>query len=405
MKDIFEKLDRVYQFARNNEYSNFYRLLYGPNSPVRIATLEDWQQLPLLSKKDIAATPFLDRIFSPYADIGTIRLTSGTSGSMPLTYPRSVSAAFENYFDDLHSTNCVLTFFAPQHLLQGTCKEAGSKHLVIAGDPGDLEGSVEFALAAGLDNIMCIPSILEAMIPILQDKKACHNIKSIELAGETLSKTAINRLHTIFPNAYLRSDYALTESQGAVGVGPIDLEQGAIYQPTTTTYWEIIGEDNELVISHTWIEQNHFPLLRYRTGDRVEALSFRGQNYYRILGRLDLDRIKLYGGELRADMVERAVRDLHPALDGDYELHLTYTKSKERVLPAVEIRLTTRGNIENIADIVAELAPLVASRIYVAPNYTYADGIRDGHYATLKCSVIPAKISSTTKKKRFYINN
>lgn len=404
MKEIIEKLNRVYQYALTNEHSDFYRSLYGSDRPKRIATMEDWQSLPLLSKKDIADTSFLERIFTPFSDIGTVRVTSGTSGGKPIAYPRSVSSAFENHFDDQHPTRCLLNFFTPQHLMQGTCKQGGQRHVVIEGDPSDLPGSLSFALAAGLDHIMCTPSTLEALIPILEDQEACDKIKRIELAGETLTRAGIERLRATFQNAYLWSDYALTESQGVIGVGPIDPELGVIYLPTTAAHWEIVGEDNELIISHTWTDQNHFPLLRYCTGDRAEVVSHSGRTYYRILGRIELDRIKLHGGELRADIVEQAVSGLHPALDGDYELHLAYIQTGTQILPEAEIRLTTRGNAETLANLAVDLAPLLASKIRVAPNYTYTDGVRDGHYAALRCSIIPAVLGKSPKKKRFYFD-
>jgi phenylacetate-coenzyme A ligase PaaK-like adenylate-forming protein len=405
MKDLLKKLDRVYQYAVGNEHSDFYRNLYGHDRPKQITTWEDWKRLPLLSKENIAAVPFLKRSFTPYSEIGTVRVTSGTSGGKPLAYPRSVSSAYENHFDDQHPTRCLLNFFAPHHLMQNTCHQAGSGHIVIAGDLNDLSGSLALALRAGLDHIMCTPSTLEALTPLLQEHKACSRIKRIELAGETLTTAGTKRLLATFPNAYLWGDYALTESQGVVGVGPIIPDIGAVYLPTEISHWEIIGDENELVISHTWTVQNHFPLLRYRTGDRVQIVAHDNRDYYRILGRIELDRIKLHGGELRIDIIERAVYGLHPALDGDYELHLARKKVEERTLPEVEIRLTTRGDANAIGGLGDELAPLLAVKIRVAPDYTFADGVRDGHYLPLKCTVVPATFGQSPKTKRFYIDD
>ncbi len=404
MKDILEKLDRLYQYALTNEHSDFYRNLYGHNRPERIATWEDWKHLPLLTKEHIAAVPFLKRLFTSYSEIGTVRLTSGTSGGRPLAYPRSVSSVYADHFDDTHPTRVMLNFFTPQHLMQNACREAGSKHIVLEGDPSDLKGSLRFALSAGLDHILCTPSTIEALIPLFDSSEARDKIKRIELAGEILTNAGAERLRAAFPNAYLWSDYAMVESQGVAGVGPIHKELGTIYLPTAATHWELVGEDSELVISHTWTEQNHFPLLRYRTGDGAEKVTLDHYTYYRIVGRLELDRIKLHGGELRVDVVERAVYGLHPALDSDFELHLRQLPSESKTVPEVEIHLSTRGNPEALADLAVNLTPLLAAKIRVAPNYTYADGVRDGHYAPLKCIIVPAILGQSPKKKRFYFD-
>lgn len=405
MTDLLKKLDEVYQYAVENEHSDFYRNLYGHNRPERITTWEDWKRLPLLTKGHIAAVPFLKRLFTPFSEIGTVRLTSGTSGGRPLAYPRSVSSVYADHFDDTHPTRVVLNFFTPQHLMQNSCREAESKHIVIEGDPSDLKGSLKFAQSAGLDHILCTPSTIEALIPLFDSSETRDKIKRIELAGETLTNAGAERLRTAFQNAYLWSDYAMVESQGVAGVGPIHKELGTIYLPTAATHWELVGEDSELVISHTWIEHNHFPLLRYRTGDRAETVAYAGKDHYRILGRIDLDRIKLHGGELRADVVERAVFGLHPALDGDYLLRLTYVHKESRMVPEVEIRLTTRGDASVLSEFADHLAELLATKIRVAPNYTYADGVRDGHYAPLKCAVVPAILGQSTKTKRFHIDD
>ena len=405
MKDLLKKLDQVYQYAVRNEDSDFYRNIYGHDRPERIATWEDWRRLPLLTKEHVAAVPFLKRLFTPYSEVGTVRVTSGTSGARPLAYPRSVSSAFENHFDETHPTKCLLNFFAPHHLMQNTCREKGSDHIVIAGDLNDLSGSLTFALHVGLDHLMCTPSILDALIPLLEEHRACPRIKRIELAGETLTNAGIERLISTFPNAYLWSDYALTESQGVVGVGPIIPGTGALYLPTEASHWELVGDENELVISHTWTEHNHFPLLRYRTGDRAEKTEYEDRKYYQILGRIDIDRIKLYGGELRTDMVDRAVYGLHPALDGDYELHFVRKKVGERTLPDIEIKLTTRGDVDALGNLGDELAPLLAAKIRVAPDYTFADGVKDGHYLPLKCTVVSAILGRSLKTKRFHIDD
>lgn len=405
MKDLLEKLDRVYQYAVESEYSDFYRDLYGRGRPKLIATWKDWQDLPLLTKGHVATVPFLKRLFTPYSEIGTVRVTSGTTGGRPLAYPRSVPSAYENHFDDRHPTRVVLNFFTPQHLMQNTCREGGSKHIVIEGDPSELKGSLKFAQSAGLDHILCTPSTIDALIPLFESLEDREKIKRIELAGEILTNAGAERLRAAFPNAFLWGDYAMVESQGVAGVGPIHKELGTIYLPTAATYWELVGEDNELVISHTWTKGNHFPLLRYRTGDRAEAVMHEGRNYYRILGRIETDRIKLHGGELRADVVERAVFGLHPALDGDYLLHLTHVRQESKVVPEVEIRLTTRGDASVLSELADDLASLLSTKIHVAPNYTYADGVRDGHYAPLKCVVVPAILGRYPKTKRFHIED
>jgi membrane-associated protein len=195
------------------------------------------------------------------------------------------------------------------------------------------------------------------------------------------------------------------------GVGEMT-EDGALYTPTKGHYWEIISEDGavihdahiigELVISHTEYEGVAFPLLRYKTGDyaRVVEDAETGDKRYEVLGRVDLDYIKIPGGEIRIEDVERAVKNIHPLLCDDFEVHV-FPRSAEHPL-SMEVRVASKTEITITEALSQELAQLLASRIHISPTRTYAHGVTDGLYAPLRCVVVAPFPKSHWKRRRMF---
>ncbi len=405
-------LNQVYQFVCGSSLSDFYRSLYGANRPASIASSDVWMSLPLVTKDLLRKHPFLSRIYLPYETVAALKITSGTSGNEPLIFPRIRPPRYENHFDATRPTSCILNFFPPQHLMQlGRDAAEVSNLTVIDGDAANLSESVQFAIRAGLDHILCTPSLIDVLTPVLQQHDATAHIKRIELGGERITPAMFRRLRENFPNAFLWADYGMTETQGVAGVGEIT-DAGAHYTPTPGYYWEIVdahgaiihdaGVIGELLISHTEYEDVAFPLLRYRTGDYARLIknAESDEMHYEILGRVDLDYIKIAGGELRIEVIESAVRDLHPLLSEDFEVH-AFSRDVGR-LPSVEIHIATKNDLVVTEALSKELAHLLAGRIRVSPTRTYAQGVADGLYASLCCKVVPPFPKSRWKRRRMF---
>lgn len=410
--NILPLLNRVYHSVCTSERSNFYRALYGANRPAHIESYDDWESLPCVTKEFIREWSLVSRIYLPYEEIEVMKITSGTSGKEPLVFPRIRPPRYHNHFDALHPTSCILNFFPPQHLMQRGRDDAKVSTLtVIDGDAATIDGTVRFALHAGLDHIMCTPSLLDVLMPALERNGATDNIKRIELGGERVTPSIYRRLRETFPNAFLCADYGMTETQGVAGVGEMT-EDGAFYTSTKGHYWEIINEDGavihdagimgELVISHTEYEDVAFPLLRYRTGDYARFVedTETGDKRYEVLGRVDLDYIKIPGGEIRIEDVERAVKNIHPLLCDDFEVHV-FPRCAEHPL-SMEVRVASKTEITITEALSQELAQLLASRIHISPTRTYAHGVTDGLYATLRCVVVAPFPKSHWKRRRMF---
>lgn len=410
--NIISSLDRVYHYVSTSECSDLYRALYGTDRPAHIASHSDWESLPCVTKEFLRAWPLTARIYVPYEKITVFKITSGTSGKEPLVFPRIRPPRYHNHFDAVHPTSCILNFFPPQHLMQHGRDDAGISNLtVIDGDATNLDGTVRFALHAGLDHIMCTPSLIDVLVPVLQRHNAMDNIKRIELGGERITPSIYHRLHEQFPHAFLCADYGMTETQGVAGVGEMT-KDGALYTPTPGYYWEIIDEGGvvihdanvvgELLISHTEYEDVALPLLRYKTGDyaRFTEDTEDGGRRYEVLGRVDLDYIKVAGGELRIEVIERAVKNLHPLLSEDFEVH-TFSRDTGH-LPSVEIHIAAKADLAVTESLSKELAHLLASRIRISPTRTYTEGVADGLYAPLRCVVVAPFPQSHWKRRRMF---
>lgn len=393
---LISRLNATYQYAVTNEHSSLYRDVYGTDRADNIHTQSDWEALPILTKQHIASYPYETRLFTSRDKVIINRVSSGTSASAPLVYPRSMISSRNSIYTCTDMPVCTLNFFTPQYMSNYVRDEVGAHTIAIAADLHNLAGSVALALACKLNHITASISNLQLLAPYLEERNALSTITHIELSGERISDTQKEWLFSTFPNAHTGMLFALTETQGIVGVCS-DIRNEIMYAVVPGFYIEQC--DGELLITHTNVHNNCFPLLRYNTRDTVEIQEEAGQQYFKIIGRSALDTIKIPGGVIMTSQVEAALYRLHPHLTGEFELHYSSTPK-----PTVEIKIQKRHTMPADEPAMHMLCETVAKKLNVSPTYTYHDGVYDKIYNPLTITLVDKLEQTTAKKVRLFVH-
>lgn len=418
MKHLIQKLNTMYQHALHNEHCDLYKKHYKDIGLKEVTSLADWQSLPFISKDILRGRSFMNRLFIPYEKLDSFKSTSGTSGKGVMISPRTHNSKYKDQFNVNITYVCVLHFFNPQHYLMN-CRDEQSQYTtnIIGGDISNIEGSVLLAARAGLDSLMTFISIIELLIPILERHSLTNQIQQIHLSGERPTSGQLRRLTAIFPNAHIHASYHASESQRAIAVTNFTDGIESPYEVTDTFYWEIIneqgeilteeGSEGEIITTQLFSTNNALPFLRYKTGDLGRIIKkdpSTGIPSVQILGRINLDNIKIVGGSLQTAEVDRAIQNLHPSLGKDFELYFSQITEGGETLPKVEIHILIEEKQRPTDALVKQLTKKLAEQIRVAPHFTFAQGITRGIYAPLTLKFVTSFKNTGGKKNRFFQN-
>jgi phenylacetate-coenzyme A ligase PaaK-like adenylate-forming protein len=177
-----------------------------------------------------------------------------------------------------------------------------------------------------------------------------------------------------------------------------DDDPRALYHAGEHTYLEIVnhetgsllpiqdGQEGELLITADAGDDATFPLVKYRIGDTVRivesACKKHGGWSFEVLGRTTMDFLKVPGGILRADEVERVLRELH--ISDRFELHRYEHSTSAGLKTQVVLHVQAPPEVELEA-----LALSITKLLRVSAAYTYEDGVREGLYMPLVCELLP----------------
>ena len=156
------------------------------------------------------------------------------------------------------------------------------------------------------------------------------------------------------------------------------------------------GVEGELIITAYPGEPSAFPMIRFRTGDIVRVIEKNCARHhswsFTVLGRSGMDFLKLPGGVLRVDEIERVLRSMPRRVSDRFELHCYESASPRGPLfkPVLHVEARDPDLIQLAADI--------AHQIRVAPEFTYADGTVQGRYEALSCEILSPSAGSKTKR-------
>lgn len=409
MKD-FEKLQSVLRRVLGSDRSSFYREFYNGHAGAAPlpSTLDEWEALPLLSKQDILKKPYYERLFIPIEDIDLIRVTSGTTGSGFLCFPRSETWTVPE-LNALGRPRLTLAFFNPFRLASEAYRGDRSTMRCIGGDPARLAATAALAAKAGVDCISGAPGFVLAFVPFLSPVYDLSNIEQLELSSDRCTPMQYEALKRFFPNARIIFIYTSAEMRtAAVSILGADPGHPSAVFSLPYFYFELVDrqgraireveERGEIVVT-TLHEGEAFPLIRYRTGDEGVFHSRRGlRSVFTVLGRMSGDYIRVTGGEIRLEEIERAVERIGVAGLIDFTAEIREEDHVGSPVPHLSITLFVEKALT--ADLL-QLAATLASRIKVNSERTYVDGVERGLYAPLSLHMTSfANLQGEFKRRR-----
>ena len=296
-------------------------------------------------------------------------------------------------------------------------KSLGTKVRIFSLDYQYSRGSVCIALSHGIDTLVLTPFLISAVAKHIEELGDRDTIIYIEFHADRAGQEAVDFTKTQFPNAFVAQAYGIGEiGYVSVPCREATLEHpGDIYHGSEEMHLEIIhpdsgrslpienGMEGELVCTTTYAPVA-FPFIRYRTGDIarvVEAKCSAHNNTwsFSIIGRKDMDFVKIPNGILRVDEVERVLRSLRDKVSDEFELHYSeHTGHDGNPKIKVTLHIEARPGVA-----CSELADEIASKLYINLSFTYARGVESGLYVPLVC--VPLKKLDTPRKRKRLIRD
>jgi hypothetical protein len=398
-------------------YRHFYTLLPGEGA-LNVPTPEAWQALRPLTKDDLIASPLSERSFLPLGSLDHLRTSSGTSGKPPLFSPRTHVRAMDYRLSYHDFKGAFMAYTVPMmpHWHERFMEEYGFSPRVITYDPRFPRGSARLARIAGVEGVSLFVYHVQAAGEALKEEGIAERIRFFEITGEVCTRALYEYLRSSFPNAVIVQSYNSSEVEDAHMGIPCKAMNGteplAVYHGKDTHYLELIdpetgapvaakkGAEGDLLVTAYPGEPSSFPLIRFRIGDTVRVIEERcphGTWSFTVLGRTDMDFLKVSGGVLRADEVARVLRLFPERVTDRFSLRCAETPTERGPLLSAILSVETIGDTDLEA-----LAHEVAERLRVNPELTWTQGVAQGRFLPLRCEILTN--AGSTKQRRIVVH-
>lgn len=417
-----EGLFALLKHATKPDGNLFYRELYGMKSDEPSLTLKDmeeWRALPILTKDALAAKTLAERSFIPLSELDHVRASSGTSGKIPLFSPRTHvrNMEYRLRFHDFKKPFLAFTVPLMPHWHEMFQKESGGSPHVLCLDPRYPRTSARLAKAAGADAFSAFVYHVRDLGEEMKALGTNTDIRFIEVTGEVCSKAQLEYMRATFPNATVVQSYNSSEIEDAhlgMPCRPLTVEEPtAHYHPKETHFLELIdsetgaiiepvsGAEGDLLVTAYPGEPASLPLIRFRIGDTIRVLESpcpeHGIWSFTVLGRTDMDFVKIPGGIIRADEISRVLRLFGETVTDRFELHCTEHNRADG--PRLSLRLHVEPRMTDTSQTALDsLARNISSLLKVAPDFTYEDGVRLNRYDALTCATFSSKAGTKARR-------
>lgn len=418
----FDELKELVKFCTSQTTCDFYRHLYGlshNSGSLELTNWDEWKALPYLTKEELLKKHIWEKCFLPPSEVDWINVSTGTSGGSLLFTPRSFwpysrgTRPLERYYDHLTMGSPWLTDSKVTNRLERLFGSFEHPARVVAYDHLRPELSVRLAKIGGVKNICLYPSYLPTVAKYMSDFKMTKDIELIELSGEVCGQSLFSEMRKAFSRAWIIDLYGAGEIGGIIAYSitrPGDDDLPKELQPANGSLLELVdphtkeyiepeaGVEGELVVTISPKScrggQTAFPMIRYRTGDMVRVverkISAPGDFTFKILGRAAMDFLKIPGGMLRSNEIERVLRTLPDEVTDIFEMSVKEKPKNDRVFIEAVLKVQLHKQTD-----MKTLAKKIADKLRVSASYSYADGVRDGYYAPLVC--VPFDMEQKTK--------
>lgn len=409
----FEERKQLVAHCTNPAGPDIYRMHYGmqlSDSPLDIHDEAAWRALKPITKDDMLLRPLHERSFIPLSELDHIRASSGTSGKDVLFSPRTHvrNMTYRTAYHDFEGAFLAFTVPMMPHWHERFLLEIGKKPRVISFDPKEPAACVKLAKAAGVTGISAFVYHYRSICEHMKKEGINRHIRLVEITGEVCSMAQYEHIRSTFPHAVILQSYNSSEVEDAhIGMPckPVDgTEPLAVYHPKDSHYLELIdeqgtlveparGAEGDLLITAFPGEPSSMPLIRYRIGDTVrivETTCSHGLFSFTVIGRTEMDFLKITGGVLRSDEITRVLRQFPSLVTDQFELHCTERATSRGPLLDLVLHIETKQEVS-----LETLAANISAQLRVSPMHTYADGVAEGRYLPLTCT----RLSLNTGKK------
>jgi phenylacetate-CoA ligase len=363
--------ERVPELLASNP---FYRDRLHP-----VDSWDDFQRLPLLTKREIVADqeavpPFGTNLTYPLDRYTRLHQTSGSSGSRPLRWLDTAESWdwwervwAEHVFPAARvgprdRVFCAFSFGPFIGFWSAFCGAERLGAMAISGGAMSTEQRARTILDLGVTALCCTPTYALRLAETAREiglDLAVSAVQTVICAGEPGASVPATR--QLIEEAYGARVY---DHSGMTELGPTGfgcLSGGGVHLVQTEFIFEVSAE-GELIATN--LGRWGSPLIRYRTGDRVELATEPcpcGSQFAKlaggILGRVD-DMFTVRGVNLYPSQVEEIVRH-HPDVDEFLIEHRT-VRSMDEVVLLFETAVAADGLEERLG---AELRLALGARI------------------------------------------
>lgn len=353
---LLRLLRKQINFVLANPNSSFYREKYAKdNWDGKLRAAPDFLKIPPLLREEIVQTPAHKRCFVKEAQVKAWSVSSGTTDAGPLVIPKIVHKR-----DTVHDITAQImqergvtkvmalaspTYFGNTRARIWCYHEKLRRYPFISGLPQNLAASAKLAGSLGIDGLETTSSILGYFIPFLKEAYDPSLIKFIILFGEFTSEQRHNFFRSLFKNAFFHYRFGGSEYPISPGFRCKNLASlpPRFFHPKEDFYlFEVIS--GELIL--TTLEKCAFPLIRYRTGDAVvwrkRKCSCGRESVIEHLGRVGYDFLKVAGGMIHTEMIDKALQRAKIDSSAVYELHVYEVVDQRRLKIKLELHLSER---------------------------------------------------------------
>ncbi len=394
-EQIFQEFKKVIDRVLVSPRSDFYRRKFTvANFDLKrdLGHIVDIIHVPRLTREELAATSPFDRLYVEPSTVRYIRYTSGTSDapmlllfrpeqrySIPGKKPLILCA--NNHLDAYFFSaprSAELPYFPP----------------LIHYSP-NISVTAQLADAYGIDAIVGLPSRMLALAKELSETTR-ENIHTLFIQGERFTTELVQTLKAWFPSAVFDPRYGMSEvglfgyqcnelRKRQVGEYHCDSDYLLEISDTDTGKWVDVGVEGEILITELY-ESPH-QIIRYRTGDAGRVVSYEkcvcnATFTFEVAGRIKHDIIKIAGGVIRTDEIERVIAELGQQFEHDFRGIVEFVEVADKSLPIFHLSLVSKSKMVHHPAAIEAARQEIAKRLFLTTTKTLADFLKEGRFAS-----------------------
>ncbi|WP_295512691.1 phenylacetate--CoA ligase family protein [uncultured Sulfitobacter sp.] len=391
-------LQAIVTFAYETAHSEWYRQVcadHGIMECPKISSLEDFEMLPVLDRATLNRFAPFKRLSSEVTLVDDIRSTSGTSGQAPLFYLRTTT--YRHMAQQLVQAGArrKIYLWGYQHVITHVENDRLAGLQTVICDPQQLMHHLPLVAAMKADTLAGTPSLLLLFGQMLDRLEDRLQIRFLELTGEPARAQTLQALKQVFPLAKVFHHYAMGEMGQETGTrGPNCECQNSGYFHLNPTGIYVENQDGELLVTQLNVP-TAFPLIRYKTGDRVDWLGpdrcSCGHDgiSFELSGRANVDFVRIAGVELRYEEISAIV-----ATFGDTFAPYTAVEVREHISGgkqqvSLNVIVVPRNQRDNSAYLQQQLSEALFQKLRLSATTRLCDMVKAGYFTRPRITLLP----------------